>query len=72
MLRRFVEKNLRKKLNLISKNAPKFRKIKYVSTDMEAFEEIKDIVETVLGEPRRDFPGSGGWYEYNCPNCAHN
>ena len=37
---------------------------------MEAFEEIKNIVETVLGEPRRDFPGSGGWYEYNCPNCA--
>ena len=37
---------------------------------MEAFDEIKDIVDTVLGEPRRSFPGSGGWYEYNCPNCA--
>lgn len=37
---------------------------------MEAYDEIKDIVETVLGEPRRSYPGSGGWYEYNCPSCA--
>ncbi|MBP5725124.1 MAG: hypothetical protein J6X18_16315 [Bacteroidales bacterium] len=37
---------------------------------MEALDEIKDIVETVLGEPRRSFAGSGGWFEYNCPNCA--
>jgi DNA primase len=37
---------------------------------MEAFEEIKDIVETVLGEPKRSYAGSGGWYEYNCPSCA--
>ena len=37
---------------------------------METFEEIKNIVETVLGEPKRSYSGSGGWYEYNCPSCA--
>lgn len=43
--------------------------MKYVSV-VETYDEIKDIVEEVLGEPRRDYAGSGGWYEYNCPNCA--
>lgn len=37
---------------------------------MEILDEIKGIVETVLGEPKRSYAGSGGWYEYNCPNCA--
>lgn len=30
---------------------------------------IKDIFDTFLGEPKRDYAGSGGWYEYNCPSC---
>lgn len=44
--------------------------MQYVSDEMEAFDEIKDIVEEVLDEPKRSFAGSGGWYEYNCPSCA--
>ena len=37
---------------------------------MEVSDEIKELFDKVLGEPRRDFPGSGGWYEYDCPSCA--
>jgi len=37
---------------------------------MDIQEEIKSLCEQILGEPRRDFPGSGGWFEYNCPSCA--
>lgn len=37
---------------------------------MEEFGEIRDIIETVLGEPKRSYAGNGGWFEYNCPNCA--
>ena len=33
-------------------------------------ESIKGIVDQVLGPPKRDFSGSNGWYEYNCPCCA--
>lgn len=33
-------------------------------------ENIKVIVDDVLGDPKRDYCGSGGWYEYNCPCCA--
>lgn len=31
------------------------------------FERIKEIVETVIGQPRRE---SDGWLEYNCPYCS--
>lgn len=31
------------------------------------FENIRNIVEDLIGQPRRD---SGGWLEYNCPYCA--
>lgn len=31
---------------------------------------IKEVFEEVLGAPRRDIAGSGGWYEYNCPACT--
>ena len=31
---------------------------------------IKSIIDGVLGQPKRDYAGSGGWYEYNCPSCA--
>lgn len=34
------------------------------------FESIKLIVDRVLGSPKRDYGGSGDWYEYNCPYCA--
>ena len=37
---------------------------------MDVFTNIKGIVDTILGEPKRDYAGSGGWYEYNCPHCA--
>lgn len=37
---------------------------------MEAQDEIKDLFDKVLGEPRREYAGSGGWYEYDCPSCA--
>lgn len=37
---------------------------------MDSFENIKRIVDRVLGAPRRDYGGSGDWYEYNCPRCA--
>ena len=37
---------------------------------MEINDEIKELFDGVLGEPRRDFAGSGGWYEYDCPCCA--
>lgn len=37
---------------------------------IDSFENIKSIVNNVLGSPKRDYSGSGGWYEYNCPNCA--
>ena len=37
---------------------------------METFDGVKVIIENVLGEPKRDYAGSGGWYEYNCPHCA--
>lgn len=37
---------------------------------MEAQDEIRDLFEKVLDEPRREYAGSGGWYEYNCPACT--
>lgn len=37
---------------------------------MDNFENIKRIVDRVLGSPRRDYGGAGDWYEYNCPHCA--
>ena len=37
---------------------------------MEIQENIKEVFDEVLGVPRRDNAGSGGWYEYNCPSCA--
>lgn len=37
---------------------------------MNSFENIKLIVDRVLGAPRRDYGGAGDWYEYNCPRCA--
>ena len=37
---------------------------------MDNFENIKRIVDRVLGAPRRDYGGAGDWYEYNCPHCA--
>ena len=37
---------------------------------MEAQDEIKDLFDKFLGEPRREYAGSGGWYEYDCPSCA--
>ena len=36
----------------------------------DTFENIKRIVDRVLGDPKRDYAGAGDWYEYNCPNCA--
>ena len=35
----------------------------------DRLDNIKRIVDGVLGEPRRDW-GGGGWYEYDCPSCA--
>ena len=33
---------------------------------------IKNIIDNILGSPKRDY-GSNGWFEYNCPICAeHN
>lgn len=37
---------------------------------MDIEENIKDLVESVLGKPKRDFASSGSWYEFDCPNCA--
>lgn len=37
---------------------------------MEIFSNIIGIINTILGDPKRDYAGSGGWYEYNCPHCA--
>lgn len=34
-----------------------------------SFDNIKHIVDGILGDPRRDW-GSGGWYEYDCPSCS--
>ena len=31
---------------------------------------IKGIVDNVLGSPKNDFGYNGGWLEYNCPHCA--
>ena len=31
---------------------------------------IKSIIDNVLGASKRDYCGSGGWFEYNCPHCA--
>jgi len=36
----------------------------------DSFDNIKHILDNVLGTPKRDYSGSGGWYEYNCPCCA--
>lgn len=36
----------------------------------DRLDNIKSIIDNVLGEPKRDYAGSGGWYEYNCPCCA--
>lgn len=36
----------------------------------DSFDNIKSIVDNVLGSPKRDYSGSGGWYEYNCPCCT--
>lgn len=36
----------------------------------DIFENIKTVVDSVLGEPKRDYCGNGGWYEYNCPCCT--
>lgn len=36
----------------------------------DSFDSIKRIVDSALGAPKRDYSGSGGWYEYNCPCCA--
>lgn len=33
-------------------------------------ENIKVIIDEVLGPPKRDYCGNGGWYEYNCPCCT--
>jgi hypothetical protein len=30
------------------------------------------ILSNTLGDPKRDYTGSGGWYEFNCPVCAEN
>lgn len=38
---------------------------------METFERLKNITENVLGSPKHEYAGSGGWYEYNCPNCTN-
>lgn len=37
---------------------------------MGAQDEIKELFDGILGEPRREYAGSGGWYEYDCPCCA--
>lgn len=37
---------------------------------MDTFERLKDITENVLGSPKHEYSGSGGWYEYNCPHCT--
>lgn len=36
----------------------------------DKLENIKNVMDKVLGEPRREFAGGGGWYEYNCPCCG--
>ena len=36
----------------------------------DRLDNIKSIIDGMLGDPRRDYAGSGGWYEYNCPCCA--
>ena len=36
----------------------------------DRLDNIKAIMDSVLGDPKRDYAGSGGWYEYNCPCCA--
>lgn len=36
------------------------------------FDNIKGIMDSVLGEPKHEYGGNGGWYEYNCPCCAEN
>ena len=36
----------------------------------DRLDNIKSILDNVLGDPKRDYAGSGGWYEYNCPCCA--
>lgn len=37
---------------------------------MATIDNIKDIIDSILGAPKNDYGGSGGWYEYNCPRCA--
>lgn len=37
---------------------------------MDNYDTIKEIVERILGAPRQEYEGSGGWWEYNCPACA--
>ena len=37
---------------------------------MEIYEKLQNIVESILGSPRREYPGGGGWFEYNCPHCT--
>ena len=37
---------------------------------MNIEDDIKDLVEETLGAPKRDYAGSGSWYEFDCPNCA--
>lgn len=36
----------------------------------DRLDNIKSIIDGVLGDPKRDYAGGGGWYEYNCPCCA--
>ena len=37
---------------------------------MEVYDGLQTIVNGILGEPRREGYGSGGWLEYNCPQCT--
>lgn len=37
---------------------------------MDTFDGVRNIIDNVLGEPKKDYAGSGGWYEYDCPHCA--
>lgn len=37
---------------------------------MDIEDKIKELVEEVLGSPKREYAGSGTWFEFDCPNCA--
>ena len=38
--------------------------------EMDFEQNLISILTNVLGEPKRDYTSSGGWIEFNCPNCA--